>query len=246
MTNLICHRGALKFAPENTLPAFQKAVELKADGVEFDVHLTKDKQVVVCHNYTIDETSNGEGKIKDLTLDELKEFDFGIKFSEDFKDTKIPTLKEVIAVVKDMKVINIELKAHFEDNEELARRVLEEMKEYNLNDKIIYSSFDHELLKVLKGMDDSLVIGAIFTATECVSDKQFNSKLDLILENGFQAMHPHALCLREDHVKICHEKGVMVNAWGAASLNRLRRMLSYDCDGIITNEIVLAMQISGK
>ncbi|MEG1244601.1 MAG: glycerophosphodiester phosphodiesterase family protein, partial [Oscillospiraceae bacterium] len=59
MTNLICHRGALKYAPENTVPAFLKAVELEADGVEFDVHLTKDKQLVVCHDYSINETSDG-------------------------------------------------------------------------------------------------------------------------------------------------------------------------------------------
>ncbi|MEG0979606.1 MAG: glycerophosphodiester phosphodiesterase family protein [Oscillospiraceae bacterium] len=240
MTNLICHRGALKYAPENTVPAFLKAVELEADGVEFDVHLTKDKQLVVCHDYSINETSDGHGKIKDFTLEELQAFDFGIKFNTEFTGTKIPTLKEVMDIVKGLKIINIELKAHFECNEELATHVVQELEPYNINNKIIYSSFDHELLKIMKKIDNNLNIGALFSATECVTDKQFNNKLKLVLENEFQAIHPHALCTKEEYVRICHDNGIMVNTWGAVSSNRIQKMLDSGCDSIITNEILLA------
>ena len=79
--NIISHRGANKYAPQNTLPAFKRALEIGTDGFETDVHLTKDGKVVLCHNYTIDETSNGKGAITDMVLDELKRYDFGSYFS---------------------------------------------------------------------------------------------------------------------------------------------------------------------
>lgn len=243
MSYIICHRGASKFAPENTMPAFTKAIELEADGVEFDIHLTKDKKMVVCHNYTIDETSDGRGEIKNLTLDELKKFDFGIKFSPEFKGTRIPTLQEVMDKVSGMKMINIELKGQFESNEELASLVLEETEKYDIFNKIVFSSFDHELLKILKSLKDDLIIGALFKATECVTDRQFKNNIDFVLQSGFQAIHPHALCIGRENVDTCHEKGIKVNTWGGASVNRIQRMIEYGCDAIITNEILIAKSI---
>ena len=80
MTKILAHRGANKHAPQNTIPAFLKAIELGADGVENDVHLTKDGELVICHNYTIDETSDGKGNISDYTLEELKKFEFWLLF----------------------------------------------------------------------------------------------------------------------------------------------------------------------
>ena len=95
---VIAHRGACKVAPQNTMPAFEKGLELDVDGFETDVHLTADGVPVLCHDYEIEETSNGHGKITSMTLDELREFDFGSYFSEEFKDTKIPTLEEFLTL----------------------------------------------------------------------------------------------------------------------------------------------------
>lgn len=246
MSKLVCHRGASKFAPENTIPAFEKAVEIGADGVEFDVHLTKDNHLVVCHNYTINETSNGRGIIEKMTLEELKNLDFGIKFSDEFKGVTIPTLEEVVQVVKGMNFINIEIKAESSRNEELAQILIDEMKKYDINDKVIYSSFDHDVLKTLKSLDDSLKIGALFNVRECVSDKQFSNNLKLVLENGFQAIHPYALCSKEEYIKSCHQNGVLFNSWGATSQSKIKKLMDYNCDVIITDEIVLAMELNKK
>ena len=90
MTKILAHRGANKHAPQNTIPAFLKAIELGADGVENDVHLTKDGELVICHNYTIDETSDGKGNISDYTLEELKKFDFGSYFPLILQERKSP------------------------------------------------------------------------------------------------------------------------------------------------------------
>ena len=78
MALVIAHRGASAYAPENTMPAFEKALELGAEGIELDVHMTADGEIVVIHDHTIDRTSNGKGMVKDLTLDEIKKFDFGL------------------------------------------------------------------------------------------------------------------------------------------------------------------------
>ena len=87
------HRGASAYAPENTLPAFRLALEQKADGIETDIHLTRDGRFVVCHDDEIARTSNGQGKIQDMTVEQLKQYDFGVKFGPAFAGTPIPTLK---------------------------------------------------------------------------------------------------------------------------------------------------------
>ena len=99
--NVISHRGANLVAPQNTLPAFRKSFEIGCDGVETDIHLTKDGVPVLCHNFTIDETSTGNGAIKDMTLEELLQFDFGSYKGEEFKDTKIPLLEDFIKLCKE-------------------------------------------------------------------------------------------------------------------------------------------------
>lgn len=246
MTNLICHRGASKYAPQNTIPAFLKAVELKADGVEFDVHLTKDKELVVCHDYNIKETSNGRGRIKDYTLKELKQFDFGINFSPEFKNTQIPTLKEVLDIVKDFKIINIELKSQDELNEELAKRVINEVKLYSFTGDVVFSSFDLELVKTIKSADNTLKVGALFSPSDFSRESKINKSIDFVKQNNFQTIHPHMRNIKKNHVNKCHENGVMVNVWGANSYDGIKRMLDIGCDSIITDEIALAMQICGR
>ena len=109
MTKIIAHRGASKAAPQNTLAAFKKAKAMGAHGFENDVHLTKDGVIVVCHNPTIDATSNGTGAICDMTLEELRQYDFGSYFSPEFAGEKIPTLK-FYEVAQGLEIVNVEIK----------------------------------------------------------------------------------------------------------------------------------------
>ena len=146
MTKILAHRGANKHAPQNTIPAFLKAIELGAEGVENDVHLTKDGALVICHNYTIDETSDGKGNISDYTLEELKRFDFGAYFSPDFKGTQIPTLHEFLDIADPFEIINVEIKSPKSGEKEIVRKTIECVKEHHLFDRLIISSFDPRLL----------------------------------------------------------------------------------------------------
>ena len=93
---IIAHRGASGYAPENTLASMELAIKLGCDAIELDIHLTKDQQIVVCHDFTVDRTTNGRGEIENLTLEDIKKLDAGSWFSDEFKGEKIPTLEEVI------------------------------------------------------------------------------------------------------------------------------------------------------
>lgn len=112
-TLILAHRGASGYAPENTMEAFELAAKMGADGIELDVHLTADGEVVVCHDEKIDRTSNGQGLITDYTLAELKAFDFGYHFYEgEGKGFKIPTLDEVYGLMSSCgMLVNVEIKS---------------------------------------------------------------------------------------------------------------------------------------
>ena len=106
------HRGAAAYAPENTLPSFELAAEMKADGCETDVHFSKDGKIMVLHDAKIDRTSNGQGLVTDYTYDELQVFDFGIKTDARYKGTRIPTMDEVFEVCRrNGMTINVEIKS---------------------------------------------------------------------------------------------------------------------------------------
>lgn len=109
-TKILAHRGASAYAPENTLPAFQLACEMGADGFELDVHLTKDQQVVVIHDETIDRTSNGTGNVEEMTYEKLLDLDFSNN-KEGYKEVKIPLLEEVFELAsKNNMFVNVEIK----------------------------------------------------------------------------------------------------------------------------------------
>jgi len=105
------HRGAMASAPQNTLAAFRKAIEFGADGVELDVHLSKDGAVVVMHDFFVDRATDGTGRVAQKTLAELKALDAGIKFSPQFAGERVPTLSEVFDVLEGKLLVNVELKA---------------------------------------------------------------------------------------------------------------------------------------
>lgn len=112
---LCAHRGAMETHPENTIPAFRAAIEAGAQMIEFDVWLTKDKQMVVIHDATVDRTTNGNGKISDLTLNEIKQLDAGGWKAPEFAGIKIPTLQEVLSEMP----YNIWLNVHIKGRGEL-------------------------------------------------------------------------------------------------------------------------------
>ncbi len=104
------HRGARGYAPENTVPSFEKGIECKANMIEFDVRLTKDGHIVIMHDAKVDRTTNSTGLVSQLTLKQIKNLDAGAWFSPKFKGTRVPTLEETIASIKGKAKFAIEIK----------------------------------------------------------------------------------------------------------------------------------------
>jgi glycerophosphoryl diester phosphodiesterase len=143
-TKIFAHRGASGTHPENTMAAFQEAYRAQADGIEFDVQLTKDGIPVVIHDETVDRTSNGTGWVKDLTLTELKSLDAGSWFDEKFRGERIPTLYEVLKWSQPLALtLNIELKTEIVDYPDIEHTVMKMIEQFHLQKRVIISSFNH-------------------------------------------------------------------------------------------------------
>ncbi|MEH7225571.1 glycerophosphodiester phosphodiesterase [Bacillus sp. JJ1566] len=148
MTKIYGHRGAKGIYPENTLLSFEKAIDHGVDGLELDVHLTKDGEVVVIHDETLERTTNGEGWIKDLTLAEIKKYSAGEPFThfqeyeEAWNKEQVPTLEEVLILLEPYHVeLNIELKTSSVAYEGIEEKVKNIVEQYGKNRNVIYSSF---------------------------------------------------------------------------------------------------------
>ncbi|OCX59727.1 hypothetical protein BFM98_22725 [Lysinibacillus sp. AR18-8] len=161
--DIFAHRGVSINYPENTMSAFQAASKLPIAGIELDVHLTADKEVVVIHDETIDRTSNGSGYVKDFTLQQLRTFDFGSWFSREFGDEVIPTLGEVLELFEGTNHrINIELKTDIIAYEGIEALVLKEVAAQQMTERVIISSFNHESLQTISKIAPYIESAALF------------------------------------------------------------------------------------
>ena len=161
-TKVWAHRGASGYAPENTLDAFQKAVEMGADGIELDVQMTKDGELVVIHDETINRVSNGKGWVKDYTYEELKKFNFN-KTHLEYTKEEIPTLEQVYLLIKPTNLtINVEIKTGIVFYPGIEERVLELTERLGMKERVIYSSFNHYTIRKIKELDPQAKTGMLY------------------------------------------------------------------------------------
>ncbi len=239
--NVISHRGANLVAPQNTIEAFRKSMEIGCDGFETDIHLTKDGIPVVCHNFTIDETSDGVGAIKDMTLEDLRSFDFGKYKDPQFEGVKIPTLDEFLALSKemgdDMKVLDIELKSerYGEAGTELAEKTIDAVKQYGLFDKLLISSFDPAILVVCKKIDKNCKTGILYSPDKVMGFKISLKPIKFAREIGADALHPFYAYATKSYVENAHKAGLQVNPWTANKPKTVKKLIEAGVDGIITD-----------
>ena len=160
---IIAHRGASYLAPENTLVAFRKAMEVGADGVEMDVQQTSDKKLVIHHDFIIDMHTDITGKIYDMTEGELKELDFGSWKDVSFENERIATLHEALALCKEMEgtIVQLEMKATIDDDPDFVPRVIEEVRAADITDRLVLISFNHDLLRQAKQLMPEVKVGAL-------------------------------------------------------------------------------------
>lgn len=235
-TKIQAHRGASAYRPENTLEAFSLAIDQKADGIELDVHLTKDGHVVVAHDERLERVSNGSGLIHDHTLAALKLLNFN-KLFPDQPVCRIPTLEEVFALVQDAPVtVNIELKTTELLYPELPEKLVQLERQYAMSDRVLYSSFNHYSLLAVKKINPTAQIGLLYAMG--IVDPWVYAKYVFA-----SAIHPHYFIISAlpETVARCHENGIMVNVWTVDDINAMRFMISCGVDAIITNKPDIAV-----
>ncbi|GBG06368.1 glycerophosphodiester phosphodiesterase [Paenibacillus agaridevorans] len=222
------HRGASGYSPENTMEAFQLAIEMKADGVELDVQLSKDGHLVVIHDETINRVSNGSGWVKDFTLVELREYNFNNNYPL-HKHVYIPTLEEVYSLFKGTGMqLNVELKTGVVFYYGIEEKVLELTKRMGMLDMVIFSSFNHYTIKKIKTLNSSAKIGLLYR-DGYIAIAEYGKLL------GAEYIHPPAYGLNyPDLVKTCIDKGLRINVWNVNDAD-LKKCYELGVNAIITN-----------
>ena len=217
----IGHRGAKGYEPENTFVSFQKALDMEVDGIELDVHLSADGEIIVIHDETIDRTTNGKGFVNALSLCELNAFRIDSKH-------QIPTLQEVFDLVNQDCFINIELKSY-----EATDKVVSLIEKYVAKkgwkyDRFLVSSFDWNALQQVAFLNDKIPLG-VLTETD----------LDLALAFAkfiqAKSIHPHFHLLTKENTAQMQEKGLQIFPWTINEYKDIQKIKTFNVNGIITD-----------
>ncbi len=225
---VMAHRGYSSKAPENTMPAFELALEAGSGGIELDVHLTKDGEVVVIHDHTLDRTTDGKGPVESFTMAELKELDAGSWFSPEFRGAKLPTLREVLELIKDHNVLlNVETKAAL-GFEQLNEKLAPLLDEYAMWEKTIISSFNHYALVHIKAIRPQARTGILYNCA-LVNPWVYAKSI------GASALHAHHKTAIAELVQAAQQNGMMVNVWTVDEAVDIERVTLAKVDSIITN-----------
>jgi glycerophosphoryl diester phosphodiesterase len=230
----IAHRGASGHAPENTMAAFQKGFDMKVDYIEFDVHMTKDGELVLMHDLTVDRTTNGHGYVSDLTLDEIKQFDAGSWFHEDFVGEKVPTFEETLDAFRGKVGLLIELKSpeRYPGMEEKVAEALKERKmDRSSNHKVIIQSFNHESMKKSKELLPHIPHGVLAGPSWAnVTDEQLEE-----FSTYADYFNPNMTIVTPELVSRIHAVGMKIFPYTSRTQEQANRLFELKVDGIITD-----------
>jgi len=223
------HRGASAYAPMNTLPAFEMAASQGADGVELDVHLSKDKHLIVLHDFSVDHTTDGVGFARDMTLAELKQLDAGSWKGEQFRGVRIPTLDEVFEAVGRQLYINVEIKSETVETDGVEQKVADSINRYNMGRRVIVSSFNPLTLKRFRQIMPDVPIGYLYESNE----QPFP---EVVRELSHEARHPQHTMIDAAYMEWARKNGYRVNTWTVNNPARTVELRNLGVDGIITDK----------
>jgi glycerophosphoryl diester phosphodiesterase len=240
MTEVIAHRGYSAKFPENTMKAFREAENANADGIELDVQLSKDGEVVVIHDEKLNRTTNGRGYVKDFTLEELKKIDAGILFPELTEKQTIPTLKEVLTWLSTNSLTcNIELKNGVFRYEGMEEKVIQLVREYHLSERIVLSSFNHYSIvfcyrhapeiEIAPLLSEGLYMPWVYAAS--------------IQAKGY---HPHYLAAPNEVIAPSLESGIAVRPYTVNKEDEMERLFEIGCSAFITDYPTKAIELRKK
>lgn len=225
------HRGASNDAPENTLAAFTLAANKGYDGIELDVQLTRDDEVFVFHDKTLERTTDKTGKFSDLKSGEISQLDAGSWFDEKFAGEPVPALADVFEAVGKRLLINVEMKG---DDPLLAEKTVGLIRDFGLSERVILSSFNNTLLRKARHTDKTIAIGRLLE-----SRASMIRSLDTILKNVAlgkpQAFHLHHSSVNAKIIRWAHKQKCRVNVWTVNQKEEITRMRDLGVDMIISD-----------
>lgn len=233
---VVGHRGAMGYAPENTLASFAKAAELGAHAFECDVHLTGDGEAVVIHDATVERVSNGHGVVAEMTLAELRQLDVGSWFqaagqmpSSEYAGQRIPTLAEALDISLRLGLdIVVELKGEPEPPRRLIERVVYLIAERAMQDRVAVISFNHPSLSLVRQLDDRIPTGILFG--HGIPDPVAEAKLF-----GASSIRPHYSRITMQLAEETHEAGMCLHAWTVNESDLAETLIGLGVDSIGTN-----------
>ena len=229
MLNL-AHRGYSDLYPENTMKAFQEAYVKGFDGVETDVHLTKDGQLVLIHDERINRTSNGKGYVKDMTLEELRQYSYAYKFNGHHD---IPTLRDLLEFIKGKDfVVNIELKTDVIHYQNIEKMVLDLVKELDVENQVYYSSFYLPSVLKVKELCPDAYAGYLM-------EYHYKRKKEELFQHPELAFHPKHTFLTKKRVEVLKNQGVKIASWTIPSRREFMRLKNLGVDILISNKYFL-------
>lgn len=221
---IVAHRGASRIAPENTLSAMRKAIEFGADFAECDVFQTKDGELVLFHDEEMDRTTGKGGMIWDYTLAELKTMEVGSWFHEEFRGEPIPTLREVIQLVKGKIKLNIEVKVSGKDPD-IAQKVVEIIQSEGIEQDCMVTSFEKPVILKVKEIAPQVITGFIF-------DEEHPPD---IFEGNWEYVCSKRNIVDEDFVRVAKRKGKKIFVWTVNYPAEMKELIALGVDGIITD-----------
>lgn len=234
------HRGYQARYPENTLVSFLAAVEAGAQFVELDVTLTRDQQVVIMHDDTVDRTTDGRGRVSDYDIEALQQLDAGSWFHPRFSGERIPSLDEVLEKVVPKAHINIEIKSHELTDcaltGQVEQGVIDLVLARGVEKRVLISSFDPEVLKRTRQIDPGIKIALISKLSPP------DETVARCLELGTFSYHPHLDYIDRALVEALHKADVHVFPWNINDAGDIRHAFSMGADGLIAKDPLLARQ----
>jgi glycerophosphoryl diester phosphodiesterase len=239
---IFAHRGASAHAPENTLAAFELALDQNADAIELDVKLSADGHAVVIHDPTLDRTTGTHGRVKDLSLAELQSLDAGSFFSKKYSGEKIPTLAEVFEAVGKRTVINVELTNYTTPRDPLVETVCMLVRKFGLQKRVMFSSFFASNLSKAEAYLPEVPRGLLaFNGWLGAWARSFGFNF-----GRYQALHPFLKDVTSQQVQRVHRLNRRIHVWTVNTAEDMRRLFHWGVDAIFTDDPQLAVQVRSE
>jgi glycerophosphoryl diester phosphodiesterase len=236
---MLAHRGAMVYAPENTMTAFELALEQGAHGFELDVKLSADGEIVVFHDATVERTTNGQGRVSQLDLAALRELDAGSFFSEEFRGEKIPTLAEAFETFGNRAFFNVELTNYTTRRDGLADKVCELVEQFGFQDRVLFSSFLPSNLKRTRSLLPDTPRGLLALGGWLgLWSRSFGFTF-----GDYQALHPGLRDVTPRQIARVHRLKRNVYVWTVNAAEDIRRLINWGVDGILTDDPKLAVEV---